>query len=154
EEDALDDLARIRKEARDPEVRQAAEELLKKAGRDILSNEPGGAKGDNKTPEKIARALPKGKGQPAGGKPGDQGTVKGDGPPGAHPVGKGRGGGERVAGRGGFKGGGGARGGPGGGVAGPAADGTAPPGDEEAARRAGELQLEKLRDKLKDPRVR
>ncbi len=156
QEEALDDLGRVRKQARDAQVRKAAEELLKKLGRDVVGEEPGEAKGANGTPEKTAKARPKTGGTAAkkqGGPP-EKGQAKGKSPQQNQTAGKGKDGGEgrgkQVADKGQAKKGGrrprGDRVGEG--TAGAEANFKADPVDEAAARRAGELQLEKLRDRL------
>ncbi len=153
-EDAVDDLSRVRKEARDPKVRQAAEKALADAGVKPRV-ETGAAKGPNGSPEKVAKGAPKNEGQgPPGSKtpPGD--ARQGAGEPGQQ-VGKGKDGGEGAPGKAVSKG---APKGTGNGT--PGGDRTAQarggfqdePGgieaDAAAAKRAGDLQLEELKKKL------
>jgi hypothetical protein len=157
QEDALDELAGVRKQARDEQVRKAAEELLKTLGRDVLDDEPAEAKGANDTPEKIAKARPKAgsDGHKKQGPQPEKGQAKGKAPQQGETAGKGKDGGEtrgkQADDKGHAKKGGrqprGDRVGKG--TSGAETNPKADPVDEAAARRAGELQLEKLRDRLK-----
>jgi collagen type III alpha len=157
EGESLDDLNRVRKEARDPEVRKAARDLLEKYGRDVLDSESADAKRGEKKDAKAVKSKKKGRGTPDQKQKGkqDTGDVKGKGPPEGEAVGKGKDGGETTPKQVDEKGQskkGGRVGDPRGGFSNTPEDGKPNPVDEAAARRAGELQLEKLRDRLKDPR--
>jgi hypothetical protein len=155
--EALDELGRTQKEVRDPKVREAAEKLLKQYGRDVLGSEPGGAKGADKTSEKMAKSGSKGQGtpDPAGKRP-EAGKTKRQGPSEGKTAGKGKEGGDpgkgqQTADKGEAKKGGKRYGDgrTGEGSLGTEDTGPASAVDEAAARRAGELQLEKLRDRLR-----
>src|SRR5262249_7039921 len=81
QEESLDELSRVRKEARDPAVRKAAEDLLKEQGHTQLELDHGQAKDDKKTPQKPAKAAPKGPDQPIPDrKQPDKGQAKGKAP--------------------------------------------------------------------------
>jgi hypothetical protein len=159
QEDTLDELSGIRKEARDPAVRKAAEELLKEQGHTQFELDHGRAKKDNDTPQKTVKAAPKGPGKPdPDRKQPEKGEAKGKAPnQDEQQVGKGKnegddGRGQQTADKGEPKKGGNRWGGDrvGRGTRGAEEGGLANPVDEAAARRAGELQLEKLRERLKD----
>jgi hypothetical protein len=137
-------------------VRKAAEELLKKLGRDVAGEELAGAKGANDTPEKVQKARPKG-GTTASKQPGrNDNDKRGKGKAASEDAtaGKGKDGGQNKGkqgpDRGQVKNGNRAQGDRvGRGQAGTPDELKANPVDEAASRRAGELQLESLRDKLK-----
>jgi hypothetical protein len=158
QEESLDELSQVRKAAHDPAVRKAAEDLLKEQGHSQLELDHGQAKNDNKTPQKTAKAAPKGPGQtdPKSKQP-DKGEAKGKGPnQDEQQVGKGKdegenGKGQQSANMGEPKKGGNRWGEDrvGRGTVGGEEDGAANPVDRAAASRAGELQLENLRDRLK-----
>jgi hypothetical protein len=159
QEDSLDELNRVRKEARDPAVRKAAEDLLKEQGHNQFELDHGQAKNDNKTPQKTAKAAPKGPGKPdPDRKQPDKGEAKGKTPnQDGQQVGKGKnegddGKGQQTADKGEPKKGGNRFGEDrvGRGTHGGEENGPANPVDAAASRRAGELQLEKLRERLKD----
>ncbi len=155
-EDAAQELDELRRQAKDPEVKKAAEEALQRAG-ESARNGTGKAKGQQKSDNQVAKTGPTKQGPPEKGQQGEAGECKGGGEKEGE-SGKGRDGGDPTKQEATDKGqtkqgtqtagnrtGKGTRG---------SDDNLKPnPVDEEAARRAGELQLENLKKKLQDPVV-
>lgn len=138
-DEALDDLAELAKQAKDPNVRKAAEELI----RDMAPGQPKakGAKGPNGAQEDVAKGTPKDSGgQPQGEPSGEaktgqpQGTAQGkgqeDGPMGEATAKKGQFGGSGKNG------------------AGIADKLKETPANELFSKKGGELQLEDLKKRI------
>lgn len=148
-EGAAQELDRIRRQAQDPNVQRAADKALKDAG-ESERNETGKARPEQKPGSQVAKTQPK---DSARGPKSDAGEAKGGGDKQVKDdagKGKGDGGGKQVAdGKGTTKRGTRPSSGtPGQGSSGFQDEVNPNPVDADAARRAGDLQLEDLRKKL------